>query len=73
VTVIHNDAATADAAATALFVAGPTQWKKTARAFDVTLVMMIFADNTIVLTPDMTQRIRMEGDPPLKYIVESLH
>lgn len=72
VTVIHNDAATADAAATALFIAGPRQWKKIARALDVTLVMMIFADNTVVLTPSMTQRIRMEGNPATEYIVESL-
>ncbi|VAW84649.1 FAD:protein FMN transferase [hydrothermal vent metagenome] len=72
VTVLHNDAATADAAATALFVAGPTQWKTIARALNVTLIMMIFADNTIVLTPGMAQRIRMEGDPPPEYVIESL-
>jgi len=72
VTVIHPDAATADAAATALFIAGPTQWKKIARALDVTLVMMIFANNTTVLTPSMAQRIRMEGNPATEYIIESL-
>ncbi len=71
VTIIHHDAATADAAATALFIAGPTQWKKIARALDVTLIMMIFVDNTIILTSGMAQRIQMEGNPTPEYTVES--
>ncbi len=72
VTVVHNDTATADAAATALFIAGPTQWKKIAKALNITLVMMIFSDNRIILTPGMAQRIRMEGQPPAEYVVETL-
>ena len=41
VTVIHDDAGVADAAATALFVAGPDRWHEIARSMGVKYVMLI--------------------------------
>lgn len=60
VTVIHGNAATADAAATALFVAGPDHWTRVARNMGVNLVMLVDTSGVIHMTPGMQQRIRFE-------------
>lgn len=57
VTVIHNNAATADAAATALFVAGPEQWQNIARSMSIEYVMLIDTQGGIHMTTKMAQRI----------------
>jgi len=62
VTVIHNNAATADAAATALFIAGTTQWPQIAKQMGVDKVMLIGNDLTIYMTQKMAQRIHLEID-----------
>lgn len=58
VTVLHHDAATADAAATALFVAG-NDWPRVAVAMGVSHVMLIKPNGEIELSPDMHQRIQL--------------
>lgn len=58
VTVIHSNAATADAAATALFIAGPQHWQDTAKAMGVHDVMLIDAEGHIQLTPTMQKRVQ---------------
>ncbi len=60
VTVIHAEAATADAAATALFVAGPKHWHETATAMGIRHVMLIDQQGRIYLTPAMQARIKFE-------------
>ena len=60
VTVIHGSAATADAAATALFVAGPDGWMEIAHNLDIEFVMLIGADGSIHLSPAMQSRISLE-------------
>ena len=60
VTIIHTDGATADAAATALFVAGPTDWPRVARTMGIEQVMFIDTQGTIYLTPAMQQRLKFE-------------
>jgi thiamine biosynthesis lipoprotein len=60
VTVIHGSAATADAAATALFVAGPGHWTGVARSMGVELVMLVDTSGVIHMTPGMQQRVRFE-------------
>lgn len=60
VTVIHSDAATADAAATALFVAGPDQWSSTAYDMGIRYVMLIDTLGTIHMNPAMQSRIHFE-------------
>ncbi|MGB5440662.1 MAG: FAD:protein FMN transferase [Gammaproteobacteria bacterium] len=60
VTVIHSDAATADAAATALFVAGPDEWQTVASRMGIRLVMLVDTGGIIHMNPAMQSRIRFE-------------
>lgn len=69
VTVIHDNAATADAAATALFVAGPKLWQKIAAQMGITQVMLIDDKLTIYMTPAMAKRVHFEIDPQPKIII----
>ncbi|WP_455218287.1 FAD:protein FMN transferase [Kaarinaea lacus] len=63
VTVIHPDAATADAAATALFVAGPDEWYAIARDMKLKYVMLIDKQNVIHMNPAMAKRVQFETRP----------
>lgn len=72
VTVVHPDGTLADAADDALFIAGPSGWKEVARRMGVTQVMLIDADMTVHITPQLADRLRMETDPPPKMVVEPL-
>ena len=69
VTIIHTDASSADAAATAVFIAGPQQWRETARAMGIKEIMLIDDTGTIYMTEAMRQRIHFEIDNPAKTIV----
>ncbi len=60
VTVIHSNAATADAAATALFVAGPDHWQEVAKHMGIRFVMLIDSQGTIHMNPAMQSRIQLE-------------
>jgi thiamine biosynthesis lipoprotein len=71
VTVVHPNGTVADAADDALFVAGLQGWREIARRMGITQVMLIDADMTVHMTPQMAERIRMEIDPPPKIIVEN--
>ncbi len=62
VTVIHTNAATADAAATALFIAGPKLWPKIAKQMGITDVLFIGIDAKIALSPGMRDRIHFETE-----------
>lgn len=61
VTVIHNVAADADAAATALFVAGPKDWYRIAKAMGIHYVMLVDRSGTVHMNPAMAKRIHFEG------------
>ncbi len=69
VTIIHRDASTADAAATAVFIAGPKQWRETARAMGIAEVMLIDTAGTIYMTEAMSQRIHLDIDEQTKTII----
>ncbi|PHS30543.1 MAG: thiamine biosynthesis protein ApbE [Methylophaga sp.] len=58
VTVLHNNASLADAAATALFVAGDN-WPKIAASMGITYIMLIKTDGQIEMSPKMVDRIRL--------------
>ena len=58
-TVIHEDAATADAAATALFVAGPKDWHRIARSMGIAYVLLVDKDGTIHMNPEMQKHIHL--------------
>jgi len=64
VTVIHTNAAEADAAATAIFVAGPGHWQATAAAMGMTQVMVVDEALAIEMTPAMARRVQFPADPP---------
>jgi len=63
-TVISPDGALADAAATALSVAGPKQWRRIARRMGLKLVMLVDEQGRVWLTPEMRARVHFEGTPP---------
>ncbi len=70
--VIGNNGALADAAATALSVAGPEHWRETARRMGLTLVLLVDEDGAIHMTPGMRARIRLEGETRPRLFVEDL-
>lgn len=63
VTVIHKDPAIADAAATALFVAGPGDWQRIAKSMGISHVLLIDGHGVIHMTPDMSNRVHFKGKP----------
>lgn len=60
VTVLHDNATTADAASTALLVAGPREWHKIARAMGVKHVMLIDEAGTVHINPALAARLHFE-------------
>lgn len=58
VTVIAADGLTADAAATALFVAGPAAWLQTARRLGIEAALRVDASGSIEMTPAMRDRFQ---------------
>ncbi|MCU0767213.1 MAG: FAD:protein FMN transferase [Gammaproteobacteria bacterium] len=67
-TVIHPDGAVADAAATALVLAGVKDWERIARQMGVTLAMLVDESGTVHMPPAMAARVHFAGDapPPVK-------
>ncbi|RMG55410.1 MAG: FAD:protein FMN transferase [Gammaproteobacteria bacterium] len=63
VTVIHPLAATADAAATALFIAGPRDWPRIARRMGIREVLLVAEDGHIEMTPQMAARVHFLRPP----------
>jgi FAD:protein FMN transferase len=57
VTVIAEDGVTADAAATALFVAGPDKWAEVARRLGINSVIRVAADGAVQLSDAMSERL----------------
>lgn len=55
VTVVHNDPVKADAAATALFIAG-TEWKKIARSMSIENVLVIFPGKKVEITQSLQDK-----------------
>jgi len=62
VTIITDEGLLADAAATALLVAGLDAWPEVARALKLDQVAVVDESGTIYLTPKMEQRIQYTGD-----------
>jgi thiamine biosynthesis lipoprotein len=71
VTVITDDGLLADAAATALVVAGLEDWPEVARALDLQHVAVVDESGTVYLTPAMEKRLQYYGD--VERIVISLN
>jgi len=64
VTVVHDNGAEADAAATALFIAGRTGWQATARALGMKLVMLVDPQGVVHMTPAMAARVHLADPAP---------
>ena len=59
VTVLHDNAATADATATALFIAGPKQWVEIAKAMNIKYVLLIDDKGAIHISSAMHKRVNL--------------
>lgn len=62
VTVIHSDAITADAAATALFVAGPDNWYNIAKKMGIKYVLLVDSEDKVHINPEMKERVTFTTD-----------
>lgn len=71
VTVIHQDAGRADAAATALFVAGSNDWQSVAKNMGIKLAMLVDAKGDIHVTPAMNKRLKFINKSPASRIILS--
>jgi len=60
VTVIADEGVVADAAATAMVVAGLNSWPEVARALNLQQVAVIDEQGTVFVTPAMTQRVQFD-------------
>jgi thiamine biosynthesis lipoprotein len=66
--VIHPNGANADAAATALVIAGPEGWEAVARRMGVTHAILVDDQGTVYLTPQMQGRVQYQT-PPARLVV----
>lgn len=71
-TVIDTSGARADAAATALSVAGPAEWERIARRMHLRNVMLIDENGRVYMSRPMAERVRLEGVPPAQIQVVDL-
>lgn len=71
VTVLHPDAARADAAATAIFVAGRENGLKIAKKMGIRHLMLIDENGDIHLTPALKNRIKFLNKSPASHIIVS--
>jgi thiamine biosynthesis lipoprotein len=69
VTVVAADGTLADAASTALFVAGPEKWRDMAQALGVALALRVDASGEIQMTAAMRDRFQSDGDADSPIIV----
>lgn len=69
VTVLHTNATEADAAATALFVAG-NNWPQIAKNMGIEHVMLVTTNGQIEMSPKMAKRVRLMDHNPVPIIRE---
>lgn len=67
VTVIHEDPALADAAATALMVAGPDDWRRVAAELTLDHVLVITPQQQVRATPAMAQRLEPDEETDMTF------
>lgn len=68
-TVIHRDGGIADAAATALTVAGPEHWFRIAKNMGLKFVMLVDESGTVYMSPAMEGRIEFQGERPQRILI----
>ncbi|MBO34140.1 MAG: thiamine biosynthesis protein ApbE [Rhodospirillaceae bacterium] len=67
--VIHPNGAWADAAATALSVAGTSDWVRIARSMKINYALLVDKDGVVYLTPEMKERVQFNDERPVKVVV----
>ena len=72
VTVIHENGALADAASTALFIAGPSKWVQIAKQMGLKYVMLVDEHGAVTLSPAMAQRVQFQPGKEPKITVSPL-
>jgi len=72
VTVIHPDAATADAAATAIFIAGTNDWHRIAKKMGIKYVMLIDSVGDVHINPAMRSRLEFKQPSLTFHLSEAL-
>ncbi len=70
VTVLAETGTLADAAATAIFVAGPDRWRQVARALGISRVLRVDGSGLLEATPAMRDRLQI-SDPGATDIIEA--
>jgi thiamine biosynthesis lipoprotein len=71
-TVIHSDGGLADAAATALTVAGSAQWRRIAAQMGLNYVMLVDEKGAAHMTKAMAKRIEFESEEPGSVFIEAV-
>lgn len=69
VTVLHQNGGVADAAATALVVAGVKDWQRIAKQMGIAAVMLVDDVGTVYMSPAMQQRIQFTAEPPANIVI----
>lgn len=69
VTVLHKNAAIADAAATALFIAGPEDWQRIAKKMSIDQVMLIDKAGKVYVTGKMEKRLNFIDRQSLDLVI----
>ncbi len=69
--VIHPDGGLADAAATALTVAGPKNWYQIAKKMGIKYALLVDDQGTVYLNPAMKERAIFAKDEPKKLVVSA--
>jgi thiamine biosynthesis lipoprotein len=68
-TVLHDDGMLADAAATALVVAGPQDWYRIAKQLGIKHAMLVNEQGTLYISPQMLERMHLETLNPGRRVV----
>lgn len=71
VTVVATSGVLADAAATAIFVAGTDGWRPTARAMGIHAALRVGADGGIAVTSPMADRLTSRTTDPIDVVADS--
>jgi len=67
VTVLHSEGIVADAAATALFIAGPEHWYEVAKAMGIGYVVLVDDQGALHMNPEMQARLQLlDDDAPIR-------
>lgn len=70
-TVIESDGSIADAAATAMVVAGVSEWHQVAKRMGIRYVMLVDEAGTVYMNPRMAERVQFSADSPKPRVVLS--